>query len=57
MPQDLLHRLGAIDKQGGLTARGSRMAQWGIEPRLAAILDYARAVTIILRRQHAYMQS
>ena len=39
--QDLLYRLGAIDKQGGLTARGSRMAQWGIEPRLAAILDYA----------------
>ncbi|WIV89227.1 ATP-dependent helicase HrpB [Proteus appendicitidis] len=39
--KDLLHRLGAIDKQGGLTPRGSRMAQWGIEPRLAAILDYA----------------
>lgn len=39
--KDLLCRLGAIDKQGGLTPRGSRMAQWGIEPRLAAILDYA----------------
>lgn len=39
--KDLLYRLGAIDKQGGLTPRGSRMAQWGIEPRLAAILDYA----------------
>lgn len=39
--KDLLYRLGAIDKQGGLTPRGSRMAQWGIAPRLAAILDYA----------------
>lgn len=39
--KDLLYRLGAIDKQDGLTPRGLRMAQWGIEPRLAAILDYA----------------
>ncbi|WP_163579764.1 hypothetical protein, partial [Klebsiella pneumoniae] len=39
--KDLLYRLGAVDKQCGLTPRGLRMAQWGIEPRLAAILDYA----------------
>lgn len=37
----LLQRLGAVDNQGGLTPRGLRMAQWGIDPRLAAILDYA----------------
>lgn len=37
----LLQRLGAIDNQGGLTSRGVRMTQWGIDPRLAAILDYA----------------
>ncbi|MEQ4922854.1 ATP-dependent helicase HrpB [Proteus hauseri] len=38
----LLQRLGAIDTLGGLTPRGLRMAQWGIEPRFAAILDYAQ---------------
>lgn len=37
----LLVRLGAIDSDGGLTSRGTRMALWGVEPRLAAILDYA----------------
>lgn len=39
--KDVLQRLGAIDNQGGLTPRGLRMTKWGIEPRLAAILDYA----------------
>ncbi|QAV23839.1 ATP-dependent helicase HrpB [Proteus hauseri] len=40
--KNVLQHLGAIDSLGGLTPRGLRMAQWGIEPRLAAILDYAR---------------
>ncbi len=40
--KNVLQHLGAINSLGGLTPRGLRMAQWGIEPRLAAILDFAR---------------
>jgi ATP-dependent helicase HrpB len=36
--QQLLAKLGAVDKQGSLTAKGRQMAALGCEPRLAAML-------------------
>lgn len=36
--QRLLTQLGALDENGGLTAKGRRMAQLGSDPRLASLL-------------------
>ncbi len=36
--RDLLRRLGALDSQGAITAKGRRMAKLGAHPRLAAML-------------------
>ncbi|CEF55186.1 ATP-dependent helicase HrpB [Acetobacter ghanensis] len=40
--RDLLHQLGALDEDGHITQLGSRMAQLGTHPRLAAMLLAAR---------------